>query len=144
MKHLFTLVCALIAFALPGAADEQRRLYVAAPGIRNYLEYGGHGVLVFDIDHGHKFLRRFPFGGLDEKGAPRNVKGVCAHAATGRLFVGTTHTLSCLDLVTEKVLWEKAFEGGCDRMSITPDGRDIYLPSLEKDFWNVVYTATAT
>ena len=28
-------------------------LYVAAPGIRDYLEYGGHGLLVFDIDDGH-------------------------------------------------------------------------------------------
>ena len=32
---------------------ERRLLYVAEPGIRNYLEYGGHGLLVFDIDHGH-------------------------------------------------------------------------------------------
>jgi len=142
MKHLLTLVCALFAMALQAIAAEQRRLYVAAPGIRNYLEYGGHGVLVFDIDQGHKFVRRIPSGGLDEKGVPRNVKGVCAHAGTGRLFVGTTHTLSCLDLVTEKVLWERAFEGGCDRMSITPDGKDIYLPSFEKDFWNVVDAAT--
>jgi len=33
-----------------------RFLYVAAPGIRDYLEFGGHGVLVFDIDHGHRFV----------------------------------------------------------------------------------------
>ena len=64
------------------AENESHRLYVATPGIRNQLEWGGHGVLVFDIDHGHKFLRRIPFGGLDEKGVPRNVKGICAHAAT--------------------------------------------------------------
>jgi len=142
MKKLFFLVYALAAFSLRAAEGEKHLLYVAAPGIRNYLEYGGHGVLVFDIGHGHKFLRRIPFGGRDEKGVPRNVKGVCAHAGTRRLFVGTTHTLSCLDLVSEKVLWEKAFEGGCDRMSITPDGKEIYLPSLEKDFWNVVDAAT--
>ncbi len=142
MKHLFTLVCALIALALPAGADEQRRLYVAAPGIRDYLEYGGHGVLVFDIDHCHKFLRRIPFGGLDEKGAARNVKGICAHAGTGRLFVGNTHTLFCLDLVSEKVLWEKPFAGGADRMSITPDGKEIYLPLAQKNLWNVVDAAT--
>lgn len=29
---------------------EKRFLYVATPGIRDYLEYGGHGVIVFDID----------------------------------------------------------------------------------------------
>ncbi|HYE72791.1 MAG TPA: hypothetical protein VEF04_05645, partial [Blastocatellia bacterium] len=35
-------------------AKERRLLYVATPGIRNYLEYGGHGLLVFDIDNGHR------------------------------------------------------------------------------------------
>jgi hypothetical protein len=62
----------------PGAgrrkAGETRLLYVATPGIRNYLEYGGHGVVVFDIDHGHRFVKRIPLAGLDEKGQPRNMK----------------------------------------------------------------------
>ncbi len=143
MKFLPFLACAFAALSpLRAAENESRFLYVAVPGIVNDLQYGGHGVLIFDMDHDHKFVRRIPFGGLDEKGTPRNVKGVCAHAATKRLFISTTHTLSCIDLVSEKVLWEKPFEGGCDRMSITPDGRDIYLPSFEKDFWNVVDAAT--
>ena len=76
--------------------------------------------------------------GLNPDGKPDNVKGVCASAATGRIYVGTTKTLTCLDLVTEKVLWERPYEGGCDRMAIAPDGRTIYLPSFEKDHWNVV------
>ncbi len=138
MKFLLLFFCTFGCLKLPAAETEQRLLYVAVPGIRNYLEFGGHGVLVFDIDQGHKFLRRIPTAGLDENGRPRNVKGICAHAGTRRLFISTTHTLTSLDLVTEKVRWEKPFEGGCDRMSITADGREIYLPSLEKDFWNVV------
>ena len=142
MKWLALICCAIFTGSLRAEEGDSHFLYVAEPGIRNDLSYGGHGVLVFDIDHGHQFLRRIPFGGLDEKGVPRNVKGVCAHAATKRLFISTTHTLSSIDLVTEKVLWEKPFEGGCDRLSITADGRDIYLPSLEKDFWNVVDAAT--
>jgi len=35
---------------------EGRFLYVATPGIRDYLEYGGHGVLAFDLDPGHRFV----------------------------------------------------------------------------------------
>jgi hypothetical protein len=111
---------------------------VATPGIRDYLEYGGHGLLVFDIDDGHKLVRRIPTAGLKPDGRPDNVKGVCASAATGRIYVGTTATLTSLDLATEKVLWERSYEGGCDRMAIYPDGRTIYLPSFEKDHWNVV------
>src|SRR6266702_1219694 len=66
------------ATATGPAAAERKLLYVAAPGIRDYLEYGGHGLLVFDIDRGHKFVRRIATGGLDDKGKPLNVKGVCA------------------------------------------------------------------
>ena len=122
-------------------APERRLLYVASPGVRNYLEHGGHGILVFDIDAGHKFVRRIPTAGVDEKGKPINVKGVCASAVTGRIYVSTLRQLMCLDLVTDKVLWEKTYEGGCDRMSISPDGKIIYLPSLEKDHWKVVDAA---
>jgi len=116
----------------------QRRLYVAVPGIRNYLEYGGHGLLVYDIDRDHKLLRRITTGGLNAQGVPNNVKGICASAVTKRLYISTIQQLICLDLLTEKLLWEKTYEGGCDRMSITPDGLRLFLPSLEGAFWNVV------
>ena len=140
MKH-FLLFFAL-ALGSAAAENEQRLLYVAEPGIRNDLKFGGHGILVFDMDNGHQFVKRIPFGGVDEKDVPRNVKGICANAHMKRLYVSTTHTLSCIDLPSDKVLWEKPFVGGCDRMSITPDGKDIYLPSFEKDFWNVVESET--
>lgn len=123
-------------------AEERRLLYVATPGIRNYLEYGGHGVIVFDIDHGHKFVKRIPLAGLNEAGKPDNVKGICASAVTRRLYVSTIKTLTCLDLISEKILWERPYEGGCDRMSITPDGKTIYLPSFEKAHWHVVDAAS--
>ena len=135
---LFTLAVSGLA-AANAKPMHARYLYVAVPGIRNYLEYGGHGVLVYDIDAGHKLVRRIPAsGGLDEKGEHSNVKGICASAATGRLYVSTIKTLQCLDLLTDKILWEKTYDAGCDRMSITPDGRTLYLPSFEKDHWLIV------
>ncbi len=129
----------LASVAIAGAEEPiEHRLYVAAPGIREYLEYGGHGVLVFDIDHGHRFVKRIATRGLDPKGKPLNVKGICASAATKRLYVSTTRQLMCLDLLTEKLLWEKSYPEGCDRMSMTSDGKRIFVPSLEGDLWNVV------
>lgn len=130
----------LLLFALVSAvsAADQRYLYVAVPGIRNYLERGGHGVLVFDIDRGHAFVRRIPARGLNAEGKPLNVKGVVASAATGRLYVSTLQFVTCFDLRTDKILWEKAYDGGCDRMALSPDGKVMYLPSLEKDHWHVV------
>jgi DNA-binding beta-propeller fold protein YncE len=35
----------------------------------------------------------------------------------------------CMDLLTDKVIWEKTYDTGCDRMAITPDGKQIYTPS---------------
>ena len=87
----------------------QRLLYVASPGIRDYLEYGGHGILVFDIDDGHKFVRRISLDGhgVDERGKPSNVKGVCANAETHRVYVSTQRHLICLDLLTDKCRWQR-------------------------------------
>ena len=135
LVSLTTVACAADAVKETG---EHRQLYVAVPGLRNYLEYGGHGVLVFDIDDGHKFVKRIPTAGVDESGKPINVKGICANAQTKRLYVSTIKTLQSLDLTTGKLLWEKAFDGGCDRMAIAPDGKVLYVPSFEKDHWNVV------
>jgi hypothetical protein len=140
------LLALLLHFIQPATASEKlksseperRLLYVAMPGVRNYLEHGGHGVLVFDIANSHRFVRRIPSAGLDEKGKPLNVKGVCASASLKRLYVSTLRTLISFDLTTDKIVWEKPYEGGCDRMSISPDGKIIYLPSLEKAHWHVV------
>jgi len=150
--HVFKFILALLLVAFAGisiAATElepnrQRMLYVASPGIGNNLELGGHGVLVFDIDHGHRFVKRVPLDGhgIDKSGKVLNMKGICANARTGRLYVSTLEQLLCIDLVTDKVLWEKSFDMGCDRMSISPDGKVVYLPSLEQTAWYIVDAAT--
>ncbi|MEZ6073332.1 MAG: hypothetical protein R3C10_24430 [Pirellulales bacterium] len=135
---LFSIVGFLFSADVYGKGPPQRLLYVASPGVRNYVQWGGHGVLVFDIDRDHEFVRRIPFGGLGSDGQPLNVKGICASAATGRLYVSTLEHLICLDLASDEVLWQRSYEGGCDRMSIAPDGSHIYLPTLEGDHWKIV------
>jgi DNA-binding beta-propeller fold protein YncE len=149
---LLVLPCLAIALLLNGfnlryktnsAPDAQaptagRYLYVAVPGIRNYLGYGGHGLLVFDVDNGHQFVKRIKTGGLRPDGKPSNVKGVAVSVPLNSIFISTVESLQRIDLTTEKVLWEKPYEGGADRMAISPDGKTMYLPSFEKSFWNVV------
>lgn len=115
-----------------------RYLYVAVPGIRNYLGYGGHGILVFDIDNDHKFVKRIKTQGSLPNGIPSNVKGVAVSVSLNSIYISTLQSLQRIDLTTEKIIWEKSYEGGADRMSISPDGKTMYLPSLEKTFWNVV------
>jgi YVTN family beta-propeller protein len=138
-----TMLMTFVAAAASGETAAPRRyLYVASPGVRNLLEYGGHGVLVFDIDNGHKFVRRIPSQGVDPTGKPLNVKGICASAATGRMYVSTLTFLTCYDLKSDAILWERQYPGGCDRMATSPDGRVLYVPSLEGPHWNVLDGAT--
>lgn len=120
------------------APSSGRYLYVAVPGIRDYLGYGGHGILVFDMEDNHRFVKRIKTQGLHPDGTPSNVKGVAVSVPLNSIYISTLESLQRIDLTTEEVLWEIPFEGGCDRMSISPDGKTMYLPSLEKDFWNVV------
>lgn len=146
--HLLPLLIGIILMILPESRvsrerhrEEQtikRLLYVATPGIRDYLGYGGHGLLVFDMDNQHSFLRRIPTRGLHPDGTPSNVKGIDVSIPLNSLFISTLEGLQRIDLESEKIVWELPYEGGCDRMSISPDGLTMYLPSLEKDFWNVV------
>ena len=141
----------LLFFAFPGkpawvlgqpVSPTHHYLYVATPGVRNYLQYGGHGLLVFDMDHEFKFVKRIATGGFDKSGQPLNVKGICVNIALHRIYISTLQSMLCLDLLTEKLVWEKFYEGGCDRMAISPDGKIIYLPSLEGEDWKVVDPAT--
>ncbi len=125
------------------SAEVRRYLYVMTPGIRNYLDYGGAGILVFDIDHDHRFVKRFATS-ASAVPQPENIKGVCADAAGGRLYFTTLTRLYAVDLVTEKTLWDKALPNGTDRPSLTPDGRILYVPSLEQDTWNVVDAPSGT
>ena len=139
---ILILLAPIIAIAQNGQASKKnaikRYLYVAVPGIRDYLGFGGHGVLVFDIDNNHKFVKRIKTGGLHPDGTPSNVKGIEVSIPLNSLYISTLESLQRIDLTTDKVIWEKQFEGGCDRMSVSPDGKTMYLPSLEKGFWNVI------
>src|SRR6266513_1751371 len=120
------------------AAAAQHLLYVASPGIRNYVEYGGVGILVFDIANGHRFVKRIPTFPAVEGKEPENVKGIVASARTGRLYVSTPQRLAAFDLGTDRMLWNRTYEGGCDRMAISPNGKLLYVPSFEGPHWTVV------
>jgi DNA-binding beta-propeller fold protein YncE len=142
---LHFLLAATLAIALSPLrmlAAEQHLLYVASPGTRNYVEYGGVGILVFDIDHGYKFLRRIPTWSVPEGQKPENVKGIAASAKTGRVYVTSLNRMIAVDAITGKKVWDKSYEGGCDRLAISPDGKLLYVPQLEGPSWHVVNAAT--
>jgi len=100
------------------------------------------GILVFDIDDGYRFVRRIPTWDVMPGQKPENVKGIVASAKTGKVYITTINRMMALDVVTGKKLWDKTYEGGCDRLAISPDGKILYVPQLEGPFWHVVNAAT--
>jgi hypothetical protein len=84
---LLLLFCTLAPVSPARAATDKHFLYVASPGIRNYVEFGGVGILVFDIDAGYKFVKRIPTWEVPAGKAAENVKGVAANARTAKIYV---------------------------------------------------------
>ena len=141
-KFIFCLfACFLVTLSLQGQKIKHY-LYVTEPGIRNYLEFGGHGILVFDMDKNFKLVKRIPTGSLDSAGHPSNVKGVCVSLQLQCIYVSTIKSLMCINLKTEKLFWEKIYPKGCDRMAISNDGLTIFQSSFENDMWYVIDAKT--
>jgi DNA-binding beta-propeller fold protein YncE len=139
---LLLLFCAFAPIPTTTAVTGKHLLYVASPGIRNYVEFGGVGILVFDIDAGYKFVRRIPTWEVPAGQAAENVKGIAANARTARIYVSTPKRIAAFDLLSDKRVWDKEFDGGCDRMALSPDGRTMYVPSFEGPHWLVLNALT--
>jgi DNA-binding beta-propeller fold protein YncE len=152
------VLAAAVVSSHPQAQQAQRFLYAALPGVGggNNLNYGGAGILVFDIDHSHKFVKRIPLQGAPPpetpaaaggRGGPGTrqeaIKGIAAHAQTARLYVSTSRRVAAYDLLTDKLVWEQSYDSrGTDRIALSPDGHTLYAPVLGEPKWIVADAAT--
>src|SRR5438477_3925133 len=125
MRKLLLLFLASVSVTLLTAAESglKRYLYLSTPD--GAQEGGsGKGIVVFDIDDGHRFVRRIeiPF--------KEGLRGFCGNAKRHAVYYTTTNRrLGAFDLETERILWEQTYEAGCDRVCITPDGKKLYVPT---------------
>jgi DNA-binding beta-propeller fold protein YncE len=69
---------------------------------------------------------------------PENIKGIAASGTTGRLYITTPKRVAAFDLATERLVWNREYEGGCDRLAISPDGKILYVPSFEGPHWHAI------
>ena len=128
----------------PAPAREHRFLYVAEPGIRNYVEHGGIGVLVFDVDNGHRFVRRIPTmrragrRGAGEREGHRRKRGDRTtlrqhHEAGARLRSRRPRRAPVESRVRRRLrpTWRSR-----------PTARLLYVPSFEGPHWHVLDALT--
>ena len=73
---------------------------------------------------------------------PSMSKGSVRQSETGLIHISTKQTLMCVEMRSEELLWERAYDKGCDRMSVSPDGSILYQPTFEKDQWYVLDAKT--
>ena len=121
---------------------EQRYLYVALPGPDDAGADRSVRILVFDIADGHRLVRRIPVW-PGRGGDAEVVRGTAASTRAGRFFISTTSRLAAIDLKTDRVVWEKRYEGHCcDRLAVSPDGQTIYAPAFGSPKWYVIAAGT--
>ena len=127
MKTSLLIAATLLSVATfaRGESPTQRFLYLSSPDGAQSQGRGGTGILIFDIDKDYKFVRR-----IDVPIFKEGLRGFTGCAKSHCVYYSTTNRrLGCFDLEKETVVWEKTYPAGCDRSSITPDGKKIYVPS---------------
>jgi DNA-binding beta-propeller fold protein YncE len=136
------VLIASTALAWPLAADRsdglENRLYVANDA--------GHRIDVYDVDKSHTLLRSITprLNGRDLLDS--RCRGIAAHAASRRLYFTDSDqsNVVAMDLVSEQVLWERRLgKSECDhpdRLSVTVDGRALYVPCKLSDSMLVLDT----
>src|SRR5215467_9298178 len=74
--------------------------------------------------------------------------GACASAETGMFYIGhqTSHAgyVVAVDLHTNSVIWNRAYQPNVDRLSCTPDGQKLYIPCNEAFTDDCLIVADAT
>jgi len=109
-------------------------IYAAVPG----------SIIVFDVKKNYEFIKRIQFQWRPAPLPLESVSAMMANPATNMIYVSTRGHLIALDLLTEKVVWERAYTPGtcCERGAILPDGKTMVVGSDLKDFHYVLDAKT--
>ncbi len=130
MPTLISLLAILLSAATLayGQSQTKRYLYMSMPDAAQKEGRSGTGILVFDIDNGHKFVRRIEVPSFEE-----GLRGFAGSKINHSVYFSTTNRrVGAFDLESEKIVWDKTYDGGADRSSITMDGTKLYVPT---GFW---------
>jgi len=109
-------------------------LYAAVPG----------SIVVLDVKNNYDFVKRIPFEWEPAPISPESISAMMTDPVTNMVYVSTRGHLVAIDLLTERVVWSKAYEPGtcCERGEVTPDGLHLVVGSDLKDFHRVINART--
>ncbi len=119
---------------------EKELIYVVLPGtLEGSWDQNGNGIVVLDATNNYSFVKRIPTWNVPASAWPMQVAGVTACPETNMIYIAARGRLGAIDLTTEKMVWDNAYDGNCcERPQPAPDGSFIYVGSDLKDYWYVV------
>jgi hypothetical protein len=139
------LLSVLLTIFLSQQPQETRQRAAGPTGNKHYEYILRDGNIdVYDMDNGHQFVKHISVPTSD------GVRGVAGYAATHMLYIShgsdsdSGGSLLAYDLLTDKVVWNKTYSHGIDSMSLTSDGKTIYMPDGElssSPYWYVINAA---
>jgi DNA-binding beta-propeller fold protein YncE len=101
-------------------------------------------IVVLDANDHYNFIKRIVFQERPASLPLESVSAMMADPVTNMAYISTRGRLIALDLLTEKIVWEKTYEPGtcCERGAISPDGLTLVVGSDLKNFHRVIDART--
>jgi DNA-binding beta-propeller fold protein YncE len=131
------VVLALAANAVP-VEGQSRKTGRLAGGLERLLYVTDRsGISVYDINDSHKFLGKID---VPETGG---YYGIAASPQVGQIYLSSNvkRDMVALDIATEKIVWRNNHAKFPDSFMVTPDGKTLYVPYRDEDFWLVLNAA---
>jgi hypothetical protein len=125
------LACTSCGVGTGRLAERSRALGDATSGRYIYAAFDDGSVHVYDIGNGHQEVASSPpVPGVFD------ASGVCASAQTGMFYIShevypSNGGVIAVDMYTLTVVWNQVYYPDTDRLSCTPDGLKLYVPSGE-------------
>jgi hypothetical protein len=131
-----------------GSTSRRTTAWVDTPAVHHYEYAVSDGNLfVYDLDNNFQLVKQVSLPQVV------SVRGIGAAINSRMLYVVYGHTggstgtgsLMAYNLLTDTVVWTKAYPFGVDSFALTPDGKTIYLPdgvTSGDGIWYVVEAAT--
>src|SRR5215471_18255359 len=103
--------------------------------------FPNNSIYVYDMDHRGALVKHVTVP------TSAGVRGAVASTITGMLFIsygsnqGSGGFMLKYNLLTDEVVWAKRYPFGVDSMSVSPDGKTIYMPTGESasgGIWKVI------
>jgi hypothetical protein len=127
MRILVSFVALVVSITAVtvGQSATKRYIYMSMPDAAQKEGRSGSGILVFDIDDGHKLVKRINVVGFEE-----GTRGFTGNKAAHSVYFSmSSGRVGRFDLETEKLVWDQKYDRGADRSSVTMDGKKMYVPT---------------